>query len=65
MRSKTLLVHRFSKLDIALALGRAFPQPPGVACVRHHVEVGEEPEDFAVVMTYEVVGSDVVVEMMP
>jgi hypothetical protein len=65
MRSKAFVVRRFHKLDIALALGRAFPHPEGMAVCRHHVEVGADPEDFEVVMTYEVLDSEVIVEMKP
>jgi hypothetical protein len=62
MRSKTYVVHSFSKLDVAIALGRVFPHPDGMAVCRHHVEVGDEPEDFSIILTYEVDGSDEIVE---
>lgn len=59
MRSTTFIEQRYSKLDLAIALTKLFPQPEGTAVFEHRVDVNpEDPTDFEVVMTLHVIGSE-------
>lgn len=63
MRSSTFIELRFSKLDLAIALGRFFAQPEGTAVFEHRVDVDpDDPTDFEVVMILHVIGSEVEVD---